>query len=604
MLVVGKSSNGKSQMKTRLGIAKFALPLCSVFVTAAVFGQTTYTWTGESDGTNFGAPGNWNPVGLPDSCYRDTAQWDGMTTSNLFISFNFLPIGTSCNPPGGINIVLTSHQINSVDLYSPVAISSGERIAGISIATGAGPFSLGDNTLNALNLLMGETNGQVQNLVNNSANAATIYPNARWNFGGGGTHTLAFDGSGNWNVTNYLVTANGSTTLLTKSGSGTMFWTGASVPNDVPNGSFTSPLTVNGGSLVLNTANLLSSSMLGPITIVNNALVEYDEANAAPGTLSGPISGSGSIQVNNGTLTLSGQNTYTGSDLLTDGELIPGSAEIPGTSGPLGLGTITFAGGTLGYSVSNSFDYSLRFDPSPNQAYSIDTAGQNVTLATGLGSSGGTLAKLGAGTLTLSGTCTYSGLTTVSAGKLVFQGPKSGSGNITVSDGAALGIFATTSQTRPGTLTLGTGSSTTLEFYNINSTTIPPIAAGTLSATGIVTINVNSGSLSVGQYPLLTWTSGSAPTVSLGVLNGFVGNLSINGNSVELNITAILPVLSFALNGNNLQLWWPGSFKLQTRTNSLNGSNWWDYPGGGTSPVTITVAPWNESVFFRLFPVP
>jgi autotransporter-associated beta strand protein len=501
-----------------------------------------------------------------------------------------------------MNILLMSGQTNSVDFYSSVAISYGTRFGNFFFAAGTGAFSLGDNTTNALGLLLGGYAGQVHSFVNNSASAATIYPNAKWSFGGGGTHTLAFDGPGNWNITNYLLTANGGTTLLTKSGSGTLFWTGASVPNDAINGFFTGPLTVNGGSLVLNDANLLSSSMLGPVAITNNALVEYDEAAAAPGTLSGAISGSGSIQVNKGTLTLSGQNTYTGNNLLTGGELIADSPETPGTSGPLGLGTSTFAGGTLGYGISNNFDYSPRFDPSPNQAYSIDTAGQNVTFAAGLGSSDGKLTKLGAGTLTLLGPCAYSGSTMVSGGKLVFQGSKSGSGDITVSDGAALGVFATSSQITPGTLTLGTSSGATLEFDNLNSTTTAPIATGMLSAAGTITINVNGNSLPGGQYPLLTWTNSSAAAV---VYVGSVGYLSISNDVLYLNVTAgSSPTLGFTLHGNTLQFSWPGSFKLQAQTNSLNGSNWMDYPGGNTSPVTITVTPWSESVFFRLVSVP
>jgi autotransporter-associated beta strand protein len=601
MPVVGKNPKRKSWMKMRLGIVNCSLSLCGVLMSASVFSQTTYTWTGAADGTNFDVPGNWNPVGVPSGCNGDSAHWDGITTSNLFISFRD-DMNTICPMPGGMNILMTSNQSNSVVFYSSVAISYGTRFGNFFIATGAGAFSLGDSTTNALGLLMGGYAGQVHSLVNNSANAATIYPNVRWSFGGGGTHTLAFDGSGNWNITNYLLTANGGSTLLTKSGTGTLFWTGASVSNDAINGFLTGPLTVNGGTFVLNDANLLSSSLLGTVAITNNALVEYDEAAAGPGTLSGAISGSGSLQVNNGTLTLSSQNTYAGTNLLTGGELIAGSPETPGTSGPLGVGINTFAGGTLGFSVSNSFDYSPRFDPSPNQAYSIDTAGRNVTFAAGLGSSGGKLTKLGAGTLTLSGPCTYSGSTLVSAGKLVFQGSKSGSGDITVFDGAALGVFATASQITLGTLTLGTSSGATLEFNDLNSTTTAPIAAGTLSATGTITINVHSGSLPEGRYPLLTWTSSTAQAV---VYIGSVGYLSVSGNVLYLNVPASPPpTLSFTLHGNTLQFSWPGSFKLQAQTNSLNGSDWLDYPGGNTSPVTLTVTPWTESVFFRLVSVP
>ena len=55
--------------------------------------------------------------------------------------------------------------------------------------------------------------------------------------------------------------------------------------------------------------------------------------------------------------------------------------------------------------------------------------------------------------------------------------------------------------------------------------------------------------------------------------------------------------------GGQLQFSWTGSGSLQWQTNSLNsglGTNWVDYPGGGTSPVNVTVNPAQGSVFFRV----
>src|SRR5262249_35732256 len=152
--------------------------------------------------------------------------------------------------------------------------------------------------------------------------------------------------------------------------------------------------------------------------------------------------------------TLSGANNYSGSTELTNnGTLVVGSAENVGVSGPLGVGgTISFDGGTLQWSVANTFDYSARFSMADDQQDKFDSAGQRVTLATELNSIGGTLTKAGPGTLTLSGTSTYDGATTVSAGKLVFQSSKLGSGDITVADGAALGVRATGASITPGAL--------------------------------------------------------------------------------------------------------------------------------------------------------
>jgi hypothetical protein len=53
----------------------------------------------------------------------------------------------------------------------------------------------------------------------------------------------------------------------------------------------------------------------------------------------------------------------------------------------------------------------------------------------------------------------------------------------------------------------------------------------------------------------------------------------------------------------SLDFSWTGSFKLQSQTNALNvglNTNWYDYPGGDSSPVSVPVDASNGSVFFRL----
>ncbi|MGA2500182.1 MAG: autotransporter-associated beta strand repeat-containing protein, partial [Tepidisphaeraceae bacterium] len=112
-------------------------------------------------------------------------------------------------------------------------------------------------------------------------------------------------------------------------------------------------------------------------------------------------------------LTLGGNNTYIGGTNINSNILSLGSAGALGTTG-----TISFGGGTLQFTAANTTDYSPRFSTAANQLYSIDTNGQTVTLASSLVSSGGTLSKVGSGTLLLSGINTYTGATTVAAGTL------------------------------------------------------------------------------------------------------------------------------------------------------------------------------------------
>jgi fibronectin-binding autotransporter adhesin len=536
-------------MKIHLASAKLLLVLwCGFFAGMAAWSQTTYIWTGAGDGTNLANSANWNPNGLPSGATQDTAEWNGVTTSNLVITYGTTSLPSTGFGSQGINLYLTANQTNSVQIISSATKSAGVGVNYITLDAGAGAFTLGDTTANNL-LVFGRPAGAVHQFMNNSTNPATINPSVEWQAGGGSGYTYEFGGTGNWVVNSYLMPDNGafSATTVQVDGPGTVFWsagkTGAYSPN-----SALGTVIINGGTLVIRSSGLFTGT--ANQTIVNNGTLEFDAPAQAQG-LTGVIAGGGYLQVNNGILTLSGQNTYTGTNLLTGGELVAGGPETPGTSGPLGFGgPITFAGGTLGFSVNNVFDYSSRFDTTANQAYSFDTGGQNVTFSNGLTSAGGTLTKLGSGTLTLAGTNTYDGATTVSVGKLVFRGPKTGTGNITVADGAALGVWATGASLTPATLTLGSSGGVTLELNNVNSLTTPLIAAGTVSAAGTVVINVNSGVLTPGQsYPLLSWTSGSAPAVALGILNGYVGALATNGNTIQLNVSGTAYTWTGVVNG-------------------------------------------------------
>jgi autotransporter-associated beta strand protein len=451
---------------------------------------------------------------------------------------------------------MTANQTGSVNIHSPGGATANLAIWNVTDNSPTAGFSLGDTSANILNVIWRPGNADELHIFeNNSAAPCVIYPNVRIQSGGGIEHVLLFQGTGDWRITNNIIMANSPGTLIQKTGSGTMYWNGPSISAAVGNGTISSPITIAGGTMVLQNNTVLSPAGVGTTGtqgIDNNGdLFKYDAPSLAQ-TLTGVITGIGNLEVGNGTLTLSGANTYSGNTILSGGALIVNRAESEGISGPLGVGgTISFTGGALQFSANNTFDYSSRFDTAAGQAYKIDTGGQNVVLATGLASSGATFTKLGSGTLTLAGASSYSGLTTVSAGRLLFQGAKSGSGNITVADGATLGVTGTGTKVTPGTLTVGATGGATLGFNNVTSTTTEILAAGTLSSAGTITINVNSGTFAVGQsYPLFTWTSGSAPTVALGTLSGAVGNLSIVGNKVQLNVTGLAYVWSGANNAN------------------------------------------------------
>ncbi len=533
-------------MKPGLTLKHFThlIILCCAMATTAAFGQTTRTWDGgNGTGTDLGAATNWSGDTLPattSGTIGDFATWDNLVAGNLPLTYNGGIAGGYQS--SGVNFILTPNQVGSVTIVSPVAASanlaSGQFWTNSSTAAS---LQFGNGSANVLNIIWRslEVNPPYgpHYFINNSTAPNIICPNVRFQAGGGNPHTLIFGGSGDWVVTNNLTTANGTATIVGKAGTGKLIWAGPSIAAALGNSTIASPLDFEGGTVILENGNPLTTQ-----SITNNGILQYSAPSQSQ-TLSGVITGTGMLMVSDGTLNLSGASTYTGNTVLTNsGTLILGSAHTPGVSGPIGVGgTILFNGGTLQFSAANTFDYSTRFSANPNQAFKFDTAGQNVTFATGLSSTGGTFAKAGSGNLTLSGASAYDGSTTVRAGKLVFQGSKTGSGDITVSNSAALGVTDTGTQVTPGTLTLGTGAGVTLEFNNVNNTATPIISATTIAAGGTVTVNVNGGTFSPStSYPLLHWTGGTTPTFVLGTAVGAVNpTISVSGNTLYLNVTQV-----------------------------------------------------------------
>jgi len=378
-----------------------------------------------------------------------------------------------------------------------------------------------------------------------------------------------------------------------------------------------------------------SNGAVGIGNITNNSCLVFNRGGIL--TVPGIISGPGPV-TNNGTgsVILANNNTYTGGTTINAGALQLGNG---GGTGSLDPRSPIVNDGTLSFNSTGNFSLN------------------------GIISGTGSLAKSGSGTFTLNAVNTYSGSTTVSAGTLVVNATNF-TGSITVNGGALILNAPTyaastisspsgflilnsdnygastigTSGTVGGTGTfygpvtavrlspgasVGSGSIGTLTISNslnfggfalidVNKAVSPSndlvIVSGGLTNTGIGTLTVSNfgPALVVGD----TFTLFSRPVQNGAVLNvsgagaTWLNNLAVDGSIVVAAITR--PTLNFALTNNSLRFSWStsfGTYKLQAQTNNSSlglSTNWADFPGGGSSPVTVPIDISNETVFFRL----
>ena len=251
-------------------------------------------------------------------------------------------------------------------------------------------------------------------------------------------------------------------------------------------------------------------------------------------------------------------------------------------------------------------------------------------LTEGGGSVVTSLIKSGAGTWTLANQIFgYTGGTTISNGTLVVNGTIGNSSAVNVAGGTLAGngtIFAPVTVKPAGAISPGYASIDTLTVNSdltLAGTTVMDVSAvggvvsndqlvvaGNLTLGGVLQMNL-SGALVGGEvFPLFSSGSfaGGFSTLQLPALPAGLAwdttNLAVNGNLAVLAVAVTPPALGWSpATGGGLSFTWPGSFKLQAQTNSLStglGTNWFDYPGGGASGVTVPVDAASPAVFFRL----
>jgi YVTN family beta-propeller protein/autotransporter-associated beta strand protein len=227
-------------------------------------------------------------------------------------------------------------------------------------------------------------------------------------------------------------------------------------------------------------------------------------------------------------------------------------------SGPTGAPGPVFTGGTLrfaGSNITSALPISLLA-----AGGTFDTNGNNATLSGTISGPGG-LTKIGAGTLTLSGTNSYSGDTNVNGGTLFVIGSIANShtfvnsggtltgtgtvGSVTVNSGGILAPgsgAAGSAMTVAGNLAFQSGA---LYLLQINpSSASGANVTGSATLAGTVNATFAAGSYIPRNYTILSANSGRngtfASLTTSGLPAGFAASLSYTTNDVILNLSAAL----------------------------------------------------------------
>ena len=269
--------------------------------------------------------------------------------------------------------------------------------------------------------------------------------------------------------------------------------------------------------------------------------------SVSPVTFSGSVSGTGSLtKTSTGTAILTGTNTYSGGTTVSSGTLGSNNVSALGTLAAVTVNSIA----TLSLGVNQTISAlagtgTVTLNGNALTVGGIDNLSSSFGGVIADGTSTGTfgLAKVGSGTLTLTGANTYTGLTTVSAGSLLVNGSLNTTGTVSVVGTGILGGTGTVGNvtnsgivnpgvpgtpgalTVAGNLTLGPGS-LVLDLTNTN-TYDRVIANGGANITGTsLSLNIGTGVISNGD----SFTILDVPAAGAVVTGTFV-NLPTSGST-------------------------------------------------------------------------
>ncbi len=618
-------SNRKLRTNKRKLTSLLLASAASAGLAGSAYGQLTYTYTGSASAT-VSAPVSGN--------FSASASWLGGAAPQVTDVGDILSFG-------GTSTYTATDDITSLNLAGITLGGSGAEVLNSSGGSTITFASVG-STLPTISQAGSET----WNIV------PAIQLNNNLLFGGSGSGAVTFSG-----------TLNGSGGI-TSSNSSAISLTGT-------NNTFSGGITLNGsGGVSIANASALGTGTLTDhyaaggrtfFTIANNAatnvannivlaaptasatdVIVKNTASSTTGTqltLSGNISGGGpnlNLELNSNTggdatttYYFTGNNTFVAHEInLNRGSIVLGSSNAMGAST-----NIVYLDGN-----ENSTYGDLRFVsnltlPNPVQLAENELIGTGGTpgntgaftgTLTGTISGAYQLSKVGAGTLVLAGTNTYSGVTYISGGTLQV-GNGSTSGNLGNTSSVSVGTGALLAFNRSDTFTFGRaingaggvnqiGSGTTLLTGSSTYTGPTTVSAGTLAlgsggSLGNTSINVSSGAL-FGAHPVSGINNVAGPVslatgAYLDMLDGGASTLNLNATGTGLSLAgndtlafnvnfssadALAVTNAVSVNGTNtINIVTPsvgvilnGSYPLLT-AGSITGSGTFAFPNGTTT---------------------
>jgi fibronectin-binding autotransporter adhesin len=335
--------------------------------------------------------------------------------------------------------------------------------------------------------------------------------------------------------------------FVASAGTGAINVTGSGPASSGWNGT---PVTLTGAVNITG-----NQSAVNPIPLTINA--------TANSTISGQLSGPLSLVMNGpAALTLSNANLNTGTTIVNGGTLamanasaLAGSTFDTSGAGLLSFGTLTSASlgglqGTGSLSMLNVNQAPLLLAVGGNGASTVFNGNLSDS------GSGAILSKIGTGTLTLNGTNSYSGGTTIAAGLLVFGTPSA---------------LPTTPVNNAITLAGGdvaaTGPFTTVTGWLNSGLIAASPTSGGIALTTSSTENINLATAGTGAY---TGTYGNLSLGSSGT-NTYSGTLTPTGTNYNLGGGGGTLVFASPLTGG-LNIFGPGVVILTNASNAITGT--------------------------------